>query len=77
MSCRSSKENNLTSLQECEMLTHNSTPLVIKAEIKFSIPGINTKSNDSEATLKTLTLSELDKSYPATAWTRFIALMGL
>ena len=45
------------------MLTHNRTPLVPKAEIKFSIPGISTKSNDSETSLKTLTLTELDKSY--------------
>ena len=28
------------------------------------------KSSDSEASLKTLTLAELDKSYPATAWTQ-------
>ena len=49
---------------ECEILTHNRTPLV-----KFSIPGISIKSSDSEASLKTLTLAELDKSYPATAWT--------
>ena len=52
------------------MLTHNRTPLVLKAEVKFSIPGIITKSSDSEASLKTLTLVELDKSYPATAWTQ-------
>jgi len=50
------------------MLTHNRTPPVLKAEVKFSIPGISTKSSDSEASLKTLT--ELDKSYPATAWTQ-------
>jgi len=55
--------------EECEMLTHNRTPLVLKAEVKYSIPGISTKSSDSEASLKTLTLAELDKSYPATAWT--------
>ena len=30
----------------------------------------HTKSSDSEATLKTLKLVELDKSYPATAWTQ-------
>ena len=53
--------------EECEMLTHNRTPLVLKAEVKFSIPGISTKSSDSEASLKTLTLAEFDKSYPATA----------
>ena len=47
------------------MLTYNRTPLV-----KFSIPGISIKSSDSEASLKTLTLAELDKSYPATAWTQ-------
>ena len=40
-----------------------------KAEVNFSIPDISTKSRDSEASLKTLTLAELDKSYPATAWT--------
>ena len=51
------------------MLTHNRTPLVIKAEVKFSIPGISTKTSESDASLKTLTLAELDKSYPATAWT--------
>ena len=56
--------------EEYEMLTLNPTPLVLKAEVKFSIPGISTKSNDSEASLKTLTLAELDKSYPATAWTQ-------
>ena len=56
--------------EECEMLTHNRTPLVLKAEVKYSIPGISTKSSDSEASLKTLTLAELDKSYPATAWTQ-------
>jgi len=50
------------------MLTYNRTPLVLKAEVKFSIPGITTKSSDSEASLKTLTIAELDKSYPATAW---------
>jgi len=49
--------------EECEMLTHNRRPIVLKVEIKFSIPGISTKSSDSEATLKTLTLAELDKSY--------------
>ena len=49
--------------EECEMLTHNRTPLVLKAKVKFSIPGISTKSNDSETSLKTLTLKELDKSY--------------
>ena len=52
------------------MLTHNRTPLVHKAEVKLSIPGISTKSSESEASLKTLTLAELDKSYPATAWTQ-------
>ena len=52
------------------MLTHNRTPLVLKAEVKFSIPGISTKSSDSEASLKTLTLAEFDKSYTATAWTQ-------
>ena len=52
------------------MLTHNRTPLVLKAQVKFSISGISTKSSDSEASLKTLTLAELDKSYPATAWTQ-------
>ena len=51
------------------MLTHNPTSLVLKAEVKISIPGISTKSSDSEASLTTLTLAELDKSYPATAWT--------
>ena len=58
------------SLEECEMLTHNRTPLVLKAEVKFYIPGISTKSSDSEASLKTLKLAELDKSHPATAWTQ-------
>ena len=52
------------------MLTHNRTSLVLKAEVKLSIPGISTKSSDSEASLKTLTLAELDKSYPAIAWTQ-------
>ena len=56
--------------EECEMLTHNRTPLVLKAEVKFSIPVISTKSSDSEAFLKTLTLAELDKIYPVTAWTQ-------
>jgi len=56
--------------EEYEMLTHNRTPLVLKAEVKFSIPVISTKSSDSEASLKTLTLAELDKTYPATAWTQ-------
>jgi len=41
-----------------------------KAEVNFSIPDISTKSRDSEASLKTLTLAELDKGYPATAWTQ-------
>jgi len=44
--------------------------LVLKAEVKFSIPGISNKPSDSEASLKTLTLAELDKSYPSTAWTQ-------
>ena len=35
--------------------------------VKFSIPGISTKSSGSEASLKTLTQAELDKSYRATA----------
>ena len=48
------------------MLTHNRTPL---AEVKLFLPGISTKSSESEASLKTLALAELDKSYPATAWT--------
>ena len=52
------------------MLTHNRTSLVLKAEIKCSVPGISTKSSDSEASLKTLTLAEFDKSYTATAWTQ-------
>ena len=56
--------------EECEMLTHNRTPLVLKAEVKFSIPGVSSKSSNSEASLKTLTLADLDKSYPATAWTQ-------
>ena len=56
--------------EECEMLTHNRTPLVLKAKVKFSIPGISTKSSDSETSLKTLILAELDKSYPATAYIR-------
>ena len=56
--------------EEYEMLTLNPTPLVLKAEVKFPIPGISTKSNDSEASLKSLTLAELDKSYPSTAWTQ-------
>ena len=30
----------------------------------------NRTPSDSEASLKTLTLAELDKSYPATAWTQ-------
>ena len=38
--------------------------------VKFSVPGISTKSSCSEASLKTLTLAELDKSYLATAWTQ-------
>ena len=57
------KQSDILAPEECEMLTHNRTPLVPKAEIKFSIPGISTKSNDSETSLKTLTLTELDKSY--------------
>ena len=52
------------------MLTHTRTPLVLKAGVKLSIPSIIINSCDSEATLKTLTLAELDKSYPATAWTQ-------
>ena len=56
--------------EECEMFTHNRTPLVLKAEVIFSIPGMSTKSSDSEAALKTLTLAVLDKNYPATAWTQ-------
>ena len=52
------------------MLTHTRTPLVLKAGVKFSIPSIIINSCDSEATLKTLTLAELDKSYPSTAWTQ-------
>ena len=52
------------------MLTHNRPPLVLKAEVKFSIPDISTKSSDGKASLKTLTLAELDKSYTATAWTQ-------
>ena len=52
------------------MFTHNRTPLVLKAVVNFSIPGISTKSSDSETSLKTLILAELDKSYPATAWTQ-------
>ena len=43
--------------EECEILTHNRTPFVIKAEVKFSISGISTKSSDSESSLKTLTLA--------------------
>jgi len=50
------------------MLTNNRTPLV-KAEDKFSIPVISTKSSDSDASLKTLPPAELHKSYPATGWT--------
>ena len=49
--------------EECKMLAHNRAPLVLKAEVEFSIPGISTKSSDSEASLKTLALAELDKSY--------------
>ena len=30
--------------EEYEMLTHNRRPLVLKAEVKFSIPGFSTKS---------------------------------
>ena len=56
--------------EECEMFAHIRTPLVLKAEVKLSITCISTKSSDSEASLKTLTLAELDKSYPATAWTQ-------
>ena len=56
--------------EECKMLAHNRAPLVLKAEVEFSIPGISTKSSDSEASLKTLTLAELDKSYPTTVWTQ-------
>ena len=56
--------------EECEMLTHNRTPLVLKAEVKLSIPDISTKSSDSEASLKILTLAKLNKSYPSTARTQ-------
>ena len=52
------------------MLTHNRTPLVLKAEVKLSIPDISTKSSDSEASLKILTLAKLNKSYPSTARTQ-------
>jgi len=49
------------------MLTHSRTPLVLKAEVKFSIPGISTKSSDSEASLKTLTLtSRVGQKLPST-----------
>ena len=63
---------------ECEMLTHNRTPLVLKAKVKFSIPGISTKSSDSEASLKTLTLAELDKShyYSNTGWRSVLKLQS-
>ena len=64
------KQSDILAPEECEMLTHNRTPLVLKAQVKFSISGISTKSSDSEASLKTLTLAELDKSYPTTAWTQ-------
>ena len=56
--------------EECKMIAHNRAPLVLKAEVEFSIPGISTKSSDSEASLKTLPLAELDKSYPTTVWTQ-------
>ena len=56
--------------EECEILTHNRAPCVLKAEIKFSIPVISTKWSDSEPPLQTLTLASLDTCYPFTAWTQ-------
>ena len=49
---------------DCEILTHNRTPLVLKAEVKLSIPGISTKSSDSEASLKTLILEDTKATQP-------------
>jgi len=55
--------------EECELLTNANTTCILKADVRTSIPGISTKADESEAVLKTLTLAEIDKSYPATAWT--------
>ena len=51
--------------EECEMLTHNRTPLVLKAEVKFSIPGISAKSSDSEASLKNTDTSRVGQKLPS------------
>ena len=51
--------------EECEMLTHNRTPLVLKAEVKLSIPGISTKSSDSEASLKNTDTSRVGQKLPS------------
>ena len=53
----------------CERLTPSTWPQKpLLGEIRTNIPGI-TEKDQSNIELKTLTMEEIDKRYPATTWT--------
>ena len=54
----------------CEKLNPSTWPQkCLLGEIRTNIPGITVKKYHSNIELKTLTMEEIDKHYPATTWT--------
>ena len=54
----------------CETLNPSTWPQKpLLGEIRTNIPGITVKKDQSNIELKTLTMEEIDKPYPATTWT--------
>ena len=54
----------------CERLNPSTWPQKrLLGEIRTNIPGITVKKDQSNIELKTLTMEEIDKRYPATTWT--------
>ena len=54
----------------CERLNPSTWPQKrLLGEIRTNIPGITVKKHQSNIELKTLTMEEIDKRYPATIWT--------
>ena len=54
----------------CERLNPSTwPPKRLLGEIRTNIPGITVKKDQSNIELKTLTMEEIDKRYPATTWT--------
>lgn len=53
----------------CERLVPTHWPPdSVQAEVRTTIPGITVKEDQSDAVLSSLTLEEIDKSYPTATW---------